>query len=633
MSDINYDENKEGNLLLCNKCYQNDKYIIPLYCINKERDSLEYKCSRNHILNEAELLRIKMDEETKNLLTKCKEHEDNVFCGWCKKCEKNICFLCISEEMKKKHDYMLFMEKLPEIEEELIYENKITKLKSLFKEYNFYCPYLHGEIKLLNKLIDCCETSFNIYYKEKIVNYQTINNIILNFSDLDIFINSLFTKFQEYQYLVFFCHILKENYKNKVNQINKLDQKMKTINKIKEPIKLLTLINDNENNKHKRYFVLLYEVQKKLSIYDDDLILINEIDLKEILKNGIIELIQYDSNTLLLFQPFKFIFIFFSSDYKRYNIITYYSKGYIKNEISFNDFCFLLNSPEKKSKIKIIKTNKNYVCLLNGCLFNINLGQIIFKNEKSSEYNIESVFNNSLTETNEFILDIIPIYYNDNNNSIIKGIISIGIKYKSKSYSFDDNIVNFDFLDKTIFDEIESEYKITIYTNELKVKDSFTFKNIKNLIPKYYIDLKYSYPNNMLFLFVKDNIIQININTREITTIYVIDCPNLSFDFNKNKLEDTINENQLQIFSFHNYNKKLKKMELIILIKEIETNTIYPYLLEDNSLLFTKEFKLPNFIDITEFDLFDNTEKSQINSINENTYKIFVDSDKIILFK
>ena len=137
----------------------------------------------------------------------------------------------------------------------------------------------------------------------------------------------------------------------------------------------------------------------------------------------------------------------------------------------------------------------------------------------------------------------------------------------------------------------------------------------------------------MLFLFVKDNIIQININTREITTIYVIDCPNLSFDFNKNKLEDTINENQLQIFSFHNYNKKLKKMELIILIKEIETNTIYPYLLEDNSLLFTKEFKLPNFIDITEFDLFDNTEKSQINSINENTYKIFVDSDKIILFK
>ena len=137
----------------------------------------------------------------------------------------------------------------------------------------------------------------------------------------------------------------------------------------------------------------------------------------------------------------------------------------------------------------------------------------------------------------------------------------------------------------------------------------------------------------MLFLFVKDNIIQININTREITTIYVIDCPNLRIGFDKNKLEDTINENQLQIFSFHNYNKKLKKMELIILIKEIETNTIYPYLLEDNSLLFTKEFKLPNFIDITEFDLFDNTEKSQINSINENTYKIFVDSDKIILFK
>ena len=127
----------------------------------------------------------------------------------------------------------------------------------------------------------------------------------------------------------------------------------------------------------------------------------------------------------------------------------------------------------------------------------------------------------------------------------------------------------------------------------------------------------------MLLLFIDDNIIQININTREIVTIYEIHFAHNS---------GNVYEERFKIYSFHNYNKKLKKMEQILLFKEIERNIIYPCFWEDNSLQFTT-VELLNFIGITEFDLFDNIDELPINCIIENPYKIFVDSEKIILIK
>ena len=102
MKDISFEENIESNVLLCKKCYQKGEYINALYSLNKENDTIEYKCSRCHILKEDDVLGIKIDEKIKNSLSKCrKEHEENVFCGWCNECQKNICFLCIPEENKK----------------------------------------------------------------------------------------------------------------------------------------------------------------------------------------------------------------------------------------------------------------------------------------------------------------------------------------------------------------------------------------------------------------------------------------------------------------------------------------------------------------------------------------------------
>ncbi len=98
---MNFLENEEIKVVLCKNCYENGDYIIPLININKEKNGIEYICNKCHNIKETDVLEIKTDEKLKNDLNKCKYHEDNVFCGWCEQCGKNLCYLCISEELKK----------------------------------------------------------------------------------------------------------------------------------------------------------------------------------------------------------------------------------------------------------------------------------------------------------------------------------------------------------------------------------------------------------------------------------------------------------------------------------------------------------------------------------------------------
>ena len=90
-------------VLLCKKCYENNEYYIPLYKRNKETNIIEYKCCKSHIIKEEDILKVKFNEDLKICLNncECKEHKNNVFCGWCEDCKKNICFFCLAEELKK----------------------------------------------------------------------------------------------------------------------------------------------------------------------------------------------------------------------------------------------------------------------------------------------------------------------------------------------------------------------------------------------------------------------------------------------------------------------------------------------------------------------------------------------------
>ena len=147
-----------------------------------------------------------------------------------------------------------------------------------------------------------------------------------------------------------------------------------------------------------------------------------------------------------------------------------------------------------------------------------------------------------------------------------------------------------------------------------------------------YIDLNHNYLNNMLLVFIKDFIIQISLNSKEITTIYINDSP--SSLFNESSLESgaktiqRIYKEKIEIYSFYNYNIKLKKMQQFLLFKDIKANKIYHYFWEDGSLVYKEDLEFPNLIGLTEFDSLDNN-----NCENENPDKIFVYNDKIILFK
>ena len=207
MEEITCTFENHGNLVfLCKKCYENKQYYIPLYKRNKQTNSIEYECPKSHIIKEEDILKVKLNKKLKKFLNncECQNHQDNTFCGWCEDCRQNICFFCVAEKLKKKHNYILFMTIVPSIETQIIYNNQINKLKDLYKDYNFYCPNLKKEINILSTLIIYSDITFNLYYNEKIQNYQTINNIFLNFKELQKEIDLLESIFNKNKYIFFF---------------------------------------------------------------------------------------------------------------------------------------------------------------------------------------------------------------------------------------------------------------------------------------------------------------------------------------------------------------------------------------------------------------------------------------------
>ena len=84
-------EKDEHLILLCKKCFENGEYSIPLFKINEENKSIiEFKCHKSHDIKINDLLKKKIDQNLKEKLSKCKEHKENLFCGWCEECDKKF---------------------------------------------------------------------------------------------------------------------------------------------------------------------------------------------------------------------------------------------------------------------------------------------------------------------------------------------------------------------------------------------------------------------------------------------------------------------------------------------------------------------------------------------------------------
>ena len=85
------------------------------------------------------------------------------------------------------------------------------------------------------------------------------------------------------------------------------------------------------------------------------------------------------------------------------------------------------------------------------------------------------------------------------------------------------------------------------------------------------------------------------------------------------------------VSKIHYYNKDLKKIEELFLIKNKNKNYLYPYFWDCQELKSIKPFELANFCNIIELKFLESSNNTLKDSLNME--RILVDNDSIIIFK
>ena len=179
--------------------------------------------------------------------------------------------------MKRGHDYLFYMQIMPEDKYKITMEEKLNKLKSLIDDYYTFCPDANKEIKYLIMTYNRNFMNFNLYYNENIRNYQTIKNLLFNSND--DFNNETYKEFEkilkEKRYKFLYKEILG---KKETNLVNKTE-----MNIILEDGKIIVpLIKESKeiNDKKNIYFALFSNPEiLRLEIFDNFGNLINDIKI------------------------------------------------------------------------------------------------------------------------------------------------------------------------------------------------------------------------------------------------------------------------------------------------------------------------------------------------------------------
>ena len=602
-------DNCNNMVILCQKCYEKKKYVVVICEINKETNKLEYQCSKCDNLEEKDIVKVNFDENLKKTLNncECKEHQDNSkFCAWCEESKENLCSLCIAEKLKKKEKYTLYMEFLFKIMEKQTYDRQIKKLESLFENYKIYCQNHKEHISLIHKIIFCAKLAFNNYFEEDILNYQTIKNVFLNLENLREDIDLIEYNF----YKIILSDILNKDESKISLKIFKLPFESNNL----KLIPLNNEFNNKKSNNDDDYFkkkiikknknFALYNLEQNiLYIYYINGNVINTIHLSILfINNNKTEIIQYESNILLLFCKSQFISISFSNNFQKYETSVYniIIESHLNENINFN---YDLNS-----KLKLIKLNEKSVFLLYRCsAFLINFNE----HQKNQTIKLNNNFND------DYIFDMIQINDKDDENKMNKELLCV-----SPELIITNDINGFE----TILDSFKN-IKFIIYGNDSKKNNSFVIKYSNALLPlkQNFFELNYNNSNNMILLVVIDSILQISLKTKEITTIYKIELIYFSVfnNENENKIIKMCN-GPTKILSFHNYNEKEESFEETVLFRNNLNNKICIYNWDENTLLLKENYETLNLIDLTELATIKN---------NKNGEKIFIHKDNLIIFK
>jgi len=183
-------------IIICQKCYEKGVYLIPLITINKSNNIINYKCSKCDMQDKNLFFEIVINNKIKKRLNECTIHKNNNnFCGWCKKCKKNICPNCIEEEIKKGHDYI----SIKFIIEKNEFQKKLEDMKYILKKIEDKSSKETFEIKdELIKYIKLFEYFYKLYYEENINNYQiieNINNVLKYYNNIKLLIKEEYNDF------------------------------------------------------------------------------------------------------------------------------------------------------------------------------------------------------------------------------------------------------------------------------------------------------------------------------------------------------------------------------------------------------------------------------------------------------
>jgi hypothetical protein len=595
-------QRENSYVILCKKCLEKGEYYIPLYYLSESK-KIEYTCSKNHLIEEGDICYKILTKKLFISLSECtdKQHKNNYqgqssnFCAWCEKCGKNICQVDLAKDLKRNHDYLLFMHIMPDSQYIITVKEKLNKLKDLIEKYNTLCPDAKEEINYLKKTFERNYMNFDLYYNKKILNYQTINNIIFN--SCDDFNNKSFELyeniFMQKRYKFFYKEILDKKH---VNDINKIDIRVKLL--INEEIIIF-------NNKNEIYFAIYNSGFNYIIIYDNKGNKINQISLFFLLYDPY--LMVYN-NILFTYDHYKIVIIYFSENFKTNEILNLYL-DYKQIEINdLNNFdignFFLFDNLYKDQKL--IKTSSNnFFFLTNRKPYSINLEKYLDKNIVNSIPGKVALKNLN----NDYILKANNAFYKYNND-ILEGIIYIcGVKKKEDKYTYTIKI-----LDEKLKNIFQIDFKCSY--------DYYYFNST-------FFDFNYNYLNDMILIFIGSEIYQINSITKEIVTNY-----DISNNVSKIQRNSTLN-----LITFYNYNEKNKKLEQIIIIMDKISNNIYQLKWDEKLILFKKKFILPkikniiplfhrnNFIDL------DNHEDEETKLEKKYDEKILVvESENLLLF-
>ena len=552
---------EKSYVLLCQKCLELDQYTIPTYELSSFNE-VQYRCPMDHKIDKNEILLLALDNDIKKRLNQCTKPEhlnmgldgDHVFYAWCDQCKRNECELDISSDVG--HDYILYEYVKPDDNMKIVLKDKLDKLKALIDKYNKCSPNSIELIHYLTKTYNRNYMNYNLYFNEKILNYQTCINVLFNTNDdfkdnlFDIYEDNL-TKF-EYVYL----------YKDLLDQ--KQTSKLSTrilFRRFMEKeiiIPLIREINDT-TRKNEIYFGLFTQFLegKALFIYDSNKNKINKIDITPLDNFGII---KYQNNIIIIYDSSAFNIIYFSENYKTHQIFKL--NIHFPNQNLDSYLNCKINGCYFQLLIKLIKTSSyKFVFLYDGKAYSVDLGKYLDK--KINLTDGDEILNPLLKDSN-CVLNGNSIYYKYNNMTL-EGIILISyssITKKSEIIMLDENL-------DTIL-EIEFKYSFT--------------ENYSNGV--FYID--YNCINNMISIFINREIYIINSSTKEVTTIYNITNYIMK---PKNIYSDIIDFHKtVDVVSFYYYNDEKKEIEQDILLTNNYTKDIYHFYWDGKSILLKKKY-------------------------------------------